>query len=340
MSNDSKRNAAFNAAAATKVHHVTWENIKDFTPEKVNHFQRGGIRSGPGRTEAEVQQLIDQIPASRRAGVDGQSAAQSIKDYLVDKDASHITPHNQGGSSQPDNIRWEDKSVNRARGDQPMPQQELAKLENQALMDNVTGAVEAGFAAAPRGAVIGAVTTLPFSMLRNGLKIVRGEITPLTAAMDVGKETLVGGGVGAVSAFTITAVASACPPIALALTTISPVLLAAGGAGMVYEFYKILDDHKKEVRDYYAALTEQQLGYLQQVEDELVYEHQKAIARLDAAPARADEITDRPREAGVEGALKRLMESRQLAQSRQGARREQPTLEPPVRQSLPPAIES
>jgi len=109
---------------------------------------------------------------------------------------------------------------------------------------------------------------------------------------------------------------------------------------MVYEFYKILDDHKKEVRDYYAALIEQQLGYLQQVEDELVYEHQKAMARLDAAQARADEITDRPRKAGVEGALKRLMESRQLAQSRQGARREQSALEPPVRQSLPPAIES
>jgi hypothetical protein len=341
MSNDSKRNAAVNAAAGTRVHHVTWENIKEFTPEKVDHFRRGGIRTGPGRTEADVQQLIDYIPASRRSGVDGQSAAQHTKDYLSNKDASHINPHSQGGSSHPDNIRWEDSDTNRyVRGDKPMTQQELANLENQAFIDNVAGAVEAGVAAAPRGAVIGAVTTLPFSMLRNGLKIVRGEITAQEAAMDVGKETLVGSGVGAVSAFGITAIASACPPIALALTAISPVLLAAGGAGMAYEFYKILDDHKKEVRDYYASLTEQQMGYLQQVEDELVYEHQKAMARLDEAQAMADEITDRPREAGVEGALKRFMESRQLAQSRQGALRGQPALEAPVRQSLPPAVES
>jgi hypothetical protein len=340
MSNDSKRNAAFNAAAGTRVHHVTWENIKDFTPEKAGHFERGGIRTGPGRTEADIQQLIEQIPASRRAGVDGQSAAQQTKDYLVDKDASHIAPHSQGGSSHPDNIRWEERSVNRARGDQPMTQQELATLENQALIDNVTGAVEAGVAAAPRGAMIGAVTTLPFSVLRNGLKVVRGEITAQDAAMEVGKETLVGSGVGAATAFGITAIASACPPIALALTTISPALLAAGGVGMVYEFYKILDDHKQEVRDYYASLTDQQLGYLQQIEDELVYEHQKAIARLDEARAMADEITNRPREVGIEGALKRFMESRQLVQSRQGALGKQPGLEVPVGQSLPPAIES
>lgn len=49
------------------------------------------------------------------------------------------------------------------------------------------------------------------------------------AALETAKETAIGGGVGAATAFTVTVVAAACPPVAIALTAVSPVLLAAGG---------------------------------------------------------------------------------------------------------------
>ena len=52
--------------------------------------------------------------------------------------------------------------------------------------------------------------------------------------------------------------------------------------------------------------------YLQQKEDELNYQHQKNMARLDEAQARADNIVGRPREAGVQGALDRLAETMQM----------------------------
>lgn len=165
MSDTSARNSAFNTAANVRVHHARLHDIKNYTPEKLNHLLRGGIRKGVGRTGAEAQQMLDKIPASQRAGIDGRSAAAKAKKYLTDKDASHITPHNKGGESNPNNIKWENKAANRARGDQPMTQKEQMRLDIKAQFDNLTGALKAGIEAAPKGAIIGAVTTAPYSIL-------------------------------------------------------------------------------------------------------------------------------------------------------------------------------
>jgi hypothetical protein len=314
MSENSQCNSAFNAASS-KVHHAHLNDIGKHTPEKLGHLHRGGIRTGAGRTEAQAQQMLDKIPPSQRAGVDGQSAASKVKEYLADKDASHIKPHSKGGSSHPDNIKWESKAANRARGDRPMTRQEQRQLNVKAQIDNLSGALKAGIEAAPKGAVIGAVTTAPFSMLRNALRVVRGELSAQDAALETVKETAVGGGVGAATAFTVTAVAAACPPVAVVLTTMSPVLLAAGGAGMVYEFFKILDDHKQQVKEYYKSLTQRDLQHLQDVENQLLYEHAKNLEFLTKSETLNAEITHRPIESGVEGALKRYLESAAIAKS-------------------------
>lgn len=315
MSEDSNRNSGVNAAANVHVHHVTLEEISRFTPEKVNHIYRGGIRQGASRNDVQAQQMVDKVPASQRAGVDGQTATARTKQYLSDKDASHINPHSKSGSSDPSNLKWEDRSTNRARGDKTMSPKEQRAIDAKSNYDNLSGAVQRGMEAGVKGAVIGAVTTLPFSFLRNALRVSRGEITSTEAALETGKETLMGSAFGGVTAFTVTAVASAFPPIAIALTAISPVLLVAGGAGMVYEFFKILDDHKKEVRTYYHSLTEQQLSYLQQVEDEMIYEHKKNLNFLDEQRILSEEIVNRPRRAGIEGAFERLQQSIAIAEN-------------------------
>ncbi len=317
MSKDSKPNSAFNAAANSKVHHARLEDITQFTPEKINHLRRGGIRNGAGRTNAEMQQMLNKVPSSQSAGVDGQSAAKSVKQYLSEKDASHIKSHNRGGSGHSDNIKLENKSINRARGDRNMTRQEQRNLNFTAQFENLTGAIKAGFLAAPKGAVIGAVTTAPFSMLRNGLRVARGEISAQEAAKETAKETGIGAGVGAATAFTVTTVATACPPIAIALAAISPALWIAGGAGLTYEFFKILGDQRKEVKAYYESMTEQELEYLSQVEAELIYEHEKTMSVLDEQQQVTDVIVNRPRESGVQGALQRYMESRQIYHSLQ-----------------------
>jgi hypothetical protein len=339
MSKDSQRNSAFNAAASSKVHHARLEDIAQFTPEKINHLRRGGIRSGAGRTDTEMLQMLDKVPPSQRAGIDGQSAAHKVKEYLSDKDASHIKSHNNGGSCNPDNIKWENKSTNRARGDRNMTRQEEINLNVTGQLENLTGAIKAGFQAASQGAAIGAITTAPFSMLRNGLRVVRGEISAQEAGMETAKETGIGAGVGAATAFTVTTIATACPPIAIALAAISPALWVVGGVGSTYEFFKILDDHKQQVKAYYESMTEQELQYLSQVEEELIYEHEKTMSVLDEEQQLTDVIVNRPRESGAQGALQRYMESQQIYQSLQNPSIQSKSLKPSRQNLLPPITE-
>lgn len=315
MSNNSQRNSAINAAADVKIYHAQVHDIKQFTPEKLPHLTRGGIRQGAGRNEVQAQQMLDKVPPSQRAGVDGQSAASRAKEYLSDKDASHIKPHSKGGSSHPDNLKWENKATNRARGNQPMSRQEQLRLDAKAQFDNLTGALRSGVQAAPRGAVIGAVTTAPFSMLRNGLRVVRGEISAQEAALEAVKETAVGSGVGAVTAFTVTTVAAACPPIAIALAAVSPALLAVGGVGMIYEFFEILDEHKQQVRAYYESVTQQELQRLQEIDEQLAYNHAKNLSFLTKAKEINDEMNAQVSEPGIEGILKKYMQSVAMAKS-------------------------
>ncbi|WP_233455516.1 MULTISPECIES: hypothetical protein [Nostocales] len=100
------------------------------------------------------------------------------------------------------------------------------------------------------------------SPLTHGLRVVRGEISAQEAATATLKDTVMGGAVGGVTAFTTATLAAACPPIAIALTTVAPLLAVVGAGGMAVEFFRILDDHKQAVKTYYESLTRQELGRL------------------------------------------------------------------------------
>jgi hypothetical protein len=281
MSDESQRNSIFNVIADLKVHHATLDDLKLHAPDKLSHLQRGGIRDGVGRNDVQTQQMLDKIPSADRSGVDAQSAVDKVREYLAEKDASHVAPHSKGGSGHPDNIKWEDRSANRARGDRDMTPQEQFQINFNAQIDNLAGAVKAGLKAAPKGAVIAVATTLPFAMLRNALRVVRGEISAQDAMQVTLKTTAIAGGAGGVTALTVTTIAAASQPVAMVLGAISPALLLIGGAGMVKEFFNILDDHKEKTKQYYESLTQQELDYLKKVEDELIYEHNKHMAFLD-----------------------------------------------------------
>jgi hypothetical protein len=311
MSDDSHSNSAVNAAATTKIHHT---NLQDLP--SANRLYRGGIRPDePSRTSVQAQEMLEKIPPSQRAGIDGKSAASNTEKYLDGKHASHIEPHSKGGSNNPNNIKWENAKDNIARGDKTMTWQEKMRLDAKWQFDNLRGAVKAGVQAAPLGAAVGAVTAAPFSLLTNAMRVVRGEISAQEATTATLKDTVMGGAVGGATAFATTTVAAAFPPIAIALTTVAPALAVVGAAGMVYEFFKILDDHKQTVRSYYQSLTQQELEHLQAIEKELIYEHQKNLEFLTETETINQEITNRPIAPGVEGAMQRLRESVAIAQS-------------------------
>jgi len=307
MSEDSQRNSSVNAAATTNIHHV---QLQDLPLSTVRRLYKGGIRPGePIRTRIEAKQMLEKIPPSQRVGVN------DAQQYLADKHASHIKPHSKGGSNQPNNIRWENAKENLARGNKDMTWQEQMRLDAKWHFENLTGAVKAGLQAAPLGAAVGALTTVPFSLLSNALRVVRGEISAQEATTATLKDTAIGGAVGGVTAFATTTVAAACPPIAIALTTVAPALAVVGVGGMVYEFFKILDDHKQTVRTYYESLTQQELERLQVIENELMYEHQKNLKFLAQVKEIKEEITNRPVAPGVKGSIERLNESIAIAQS-------------------------
>lgn len=239
--------SASSSAASAKVHHAQLSDIALYVPEKLGHLQRGGIREGIGRSEIQVQQMLDKIPPSQRAGVDSQSAADSVKDYLQNKDASHIIPHSKGGSSHPDNIKWEDAATNRARGSQQMTRHDEFGINVQAQLDNVAGALKAGLEAAPRGAAIGALTTVPFSILSNSLACERGEISAEEAVVNTVADTAVGAGVGAATAIVVGAITFACPPVTVALAAATPVLWAVSGVSAAFGLFNIFDDHNQKI---------------------------------------------------------------------------------------------
>ena len=300
---------AINAAATTSVHHA---QISDFGT--YNRFYRGGSRSGI-RSTPQAEQMLHKVPPSHRSGATSAEAVRNTERYLLDKDGSHVISHKNGGSGDPQNMVWESSKANRGRGGENMSIADRANLGVKWHLDNLQGALQAGLRAAPKGAIVGAVTVAPFSMMTQCLRVMRGETSTQEAVLETLKDTTLGAVTGGVSAFGITTIAAACPPVAAALTAASPLLLTAGAGAMVYEFFKILEDHKQVVRAYYQQLTQTDLDRLAALEAEWKYQHQKNLEFLRESRRVNAQISDRPRGTSIEDALNRYQESAAIALS-------------------------
>ncbi|WP_190910460.1 hypothetical protein [Nostoc sp. FACHB-892] len=68
-----------------------------------------------------------------------------------------------------------------------MTSQEQIRLDAKWHFDNLTGAVKA----VPLGAAIGIATTVLFSLLTNGLRVVRGEISAQEAFTSFSKSSMI-----------------------------------------------------------------------------------------------------------------------------------------------------
>ena len=307
MSENSNRNSSFNAAANSSVYQInTLEQLSRSLKHKMKTAGRGW------KPDEQALEMLHKVPASHRTGANHQAAEANLRKYLSDKEAGHVYPHSKGGSAHPDNLEWQNRADNRANADKPMTPKEQRDIHTKANVDNLSGAMQRGMEAGLKGAVIGAVTTLPFSFLRNALRVSRGEITSEEAALEILKDTGVASGVGGVTSFSLTYLASAFPPVAIALSAISPALWAAGGVGMISELVGILEHNKHQVRAYYDNLTTQQLENLQKEEERLNYEHNESIRNSRNLVKR---ITDRPRKSGIQASLERLHETLEIARS-------------------------
>lgn len=275
-------NSGINAAAAAKqVYHPA---IEQLTSNLVDKLRNAGMRSGEiGRNMERGGQMLEKIPPSQRADFTPDAAVDKLRAYLNGKDASHIKAHANGGSSAPDNLMWESSSINRARGNRDLTRKERMGLQVEFQAQNLNGAFQMGVRAAGRGAIIGAATAVPFALLRNFLAVARGEISSSEAAKRAALEVGTAAGVGAGAAFSITTIAALFPPVAVALSTIAPGLLAVGGTLMVKEFFDILIQHEDAIRERYRTLTEQELERLDEIATQIEAIHSDNLNFLDRA---------------------------------------------------------
>jgi hypothetical protein len=80
MSDDLEHNSAFNAAANINVQH---SQLQDLSLNTARRLYKGGIRPGePTKTRVQAQEMLEKIPPSQRAGIDGKSAASIPKGCL------------------------------------------------------------------------------------------------------------------------------------------------------------------------------------------------------------------------------------------------------------------
>ncbi|WP_019509164.1 hypothetical protein [Pleurocapsa sp. PCC 7319] len=257
---------SFVAAAAVKVYAISLEELAIYAPEAFNRLKYSGLRSGVHSPQA-MQQLLEKIPDSSRTGADAGSAAMNVLEYLRGKDASHVKSFANGGSDNPSNLHWEDKSLNRARGKENMTPSELAELKFENALKNIGGGIKAGLKAAPKAAAFAAAVKLPPAALKYSLRMKRGEINLEEAVIETGKEVAVASAVGGIAAVPIVAVAYSVPAVGAALVAINPALWVIGGATLANEIYQILRHHEQEIKKTQGKIqqrTQEQLDWLEQ----------------------------------------------------------------------------
>jgi len=107
------------AGISNKFREIPFEHLPS---EIANKFYQGGMRNGV-RTSNEAARIYEQVPESvRRSGRD------TIKQFLHDKDWSHIRAYANGGSNNASNGIWEHFQNNRSRGGRDMTAAELQQI--------------------------------------------------------------------------------------------------------------------------------------------------------------------------------------------------------------------
>lgn len=144
-------------------------------PKVARRMQRAGVRSKDGifRSDADAMALFNKIP-----GADKLNANQeNIRKFLSTRDGSHIRSHQQGGGIGADNIVWELKAANRARGAKVMTMEEQVKIAFQNGAESLTRNSKTILGISARAAGTAALIQALVTALSYTLDLQRGDIT-------------------------------------------------------------------------------------------------------------------------------------------------------------------
>ena len=181
-----------------------------------------GTRGVPRSLEA-AKGVWETVPRAIRA-----AGPEATARFLASRDWSHIYPYSLGGSNDALNGIFEDRSLNRARGNAIMKPSELraaqAALQSNALQVTLQQAAQGAL----RGGVVSAAVLATVAVLELGLQYQQGEITAEEMYLELGKTIGAAGLAGAAISGLVTAMALAFPPLIPVITVISVPLAIVG----------------------------------------------------------------------------------------------------------------
>lgn len=153
----------------------TVEQLANDMPKIAQRLRhRAGIRVGdPSRSDADVMGLFDKIPGTSKLGAN----EHTIREFLADKQGSHVIPRSQGGGNGADNIVWEIGVDNFRRGANVMTGGEQLYIRVYNAVDSIvknSGAI-AQLGLAATGTAI--LTQTLVTAVAYTLDLYRGDIT-------------------------------------------------------------------------------------------------------------------------------------------------------------------
>ncbi len=153
----------------------TAEALAQEMPKIANRLRnRAGLRTGDApRSDADVMKLFEQIPGTSKLG----AREIKIREFLADKQGSHVVSRQQGGFNRADNIRWEVGADNLRRGSKVMTGGEQVYIrfynEIDSIVKNSGTIAKLGLTATGTAVLTQAVVTA----VSYALDLYRGDIT-------------------------------------------------------------------------------------------------------------------------------------------------------------------
>ncbi|MBM0740423.1 HNH endonuclease [Phormidium sp. CLA17] len=184
-----------------------------------------GLRKGDApRSDLDVMKLFEKIPGTSKLGAN----ETTIREFLADKNGSHIIPRQKGGSNGGDNILWEIGTDNLRRGAKTMTggEQVYIRCYNavDSIVKNSTAIAKLGIASTGTAILTQTIVTA----LSYTLDLYRGEIT-IEEFRDRVLQSAISAGIAAPIFFLIlVAVLALLPELTLLLS--APIVVAGFNA--------------------------------------------------------------------------------------------------------------
>ena len=113
----------------------TAQDLAQEMPKLANRLQhRAGMRRGDTpRSDGDIMKLFEIIPGTSKL----EASETTIREFLADKQGSHIIPRQKGGSNGGDNILWEIGTDNLRRGARTMTAGEQVYIRWYSAIDSI-----------------------------------------------------------------------------------------------------------------------------------------------------------------------------------------------------------